>query len=392
MKTTFRLALTLLALPIAVFAVYAPIPEQEQGKAMTYHLGASTYYDSNIFGGASGEIDSLVYNLSGGLGYNGSLTDQTFLSVGYEVSNDYVVDRPGTKNLTSHTLDARIAHAFSSVSNIDLSTVYNIAKNPQSLLSGQALNADQSFKRLQADARYTTALNQKTGTVVKYRLIDFNYDNPVLATDLDRTENLAGLELSYALLPETKLVGEYRFQDIAYRTGGATKDKTSHYFMAGADYSPGKQLLLSSRLGLEDRNREAAASSTAPYVELTARYTYAEGSYLATGYTYTIEESSDVTNYTDVNVNRLFVNLQHRLTGSLTASGSVTYEPSKLQGRSGLHDDIDEKTTRCGVGLSWLPTKNWVVTATYDLDRVNSDDANRDQTRDRVGISGRYSF
>lgn len=392
MKTTFRFALPLLALPLSLLAVYAPIPEQEQGKALTYHLGAGVYHDSNIFGGATGEIDSLVYNFSAGVGYNGSLTDQTFLSFGYGLSNDYVEDRPGSQNLTSHTLDARLAHSFSKLSNIDLTAGYNIAKNPQSSLPGVPLNTDQSFKRAQLDARYTTGLNEKTGLVTKYRFIDYRYDNATLAADLDRQENLAGLEVSYALLPETKLVGEYRFQDIAYRTSANLKDKTSNFLMAGVDYNPGKQLLVSGRAGVEDRNRDSAADTTSPYVELSGRYTYAEGSYLATGYSYTIEEASDVGNYTDTNVNRLFVNVQHRLTGAFTASGSLTYEPSTLQGRPGVRADADEQTTRFGLGLTWLPTKNWTVSATYDLDRVQSDADERDQSRDRAGISGRYTF
>jgi hypothetical protein len=393
MKNLFRPALLLPLLPVSLLAVYAPIPEQDQGKALSYHVGAATYHDSNIFGGATGEIDSMVYNFSAGVGYNGSfLSDQTFLSLGYELSNDHVVDRPGKQNLTNHSLDARIAHSFSDDTNLDVSAAYAIANNPQSLLAGVPLNTDQSFKRAQLDARYATAVGPKTAALVKYRVLDVAYDNATLSDSLDRMENLAGLELSYALLPETKLVGEYRFQDIAYGTAAALKDKTSNFLMAGVDYKPGKRLLVTARAGVEDRNRTGAADSTTPYVELSSRYTYAEGSYLATGYTYTIEEASDVTNYTDTDVNRLFVNVQHRLTGALTASGSLTYEPSTLQGRRGVRADTDEETTRFGLGLTWLPTKNWTVSATFDLDRVSSDAADREQARDRLGVSGRYAF
>ncbi len=110
------------------------------------------------------------------------------------------------------------------------------------------------------------------------------------------------------------------------------------------------------------------------------------------GYTYTIEEPSDTVNYTDTNVNRIFVNLQHRLTGTFTASGSVTYDSDRLQGRSGVHTDIDEKTTRFGLALAWQPDKNWSVTATYDLDDVNSDDPARGQNRSRYGVNARFTF
>ena len=384
--------MTFALLPALAFAVYAPVPEQEQGKALTFRLGASVSNDSNIFGSATNEIDSMVYNFSAAISYSGSIDDQTFASASYELSNDHMVDRPGKKNLTSHLLTGRLAHSFSSVTNIDVSGVYNISKNPESLLAGTALNTDQSFKRAQLDTRYTTAPGQKTGLIVKYRLINFAYDTKSLADSLDRTENLAGLELSYALLPETKLVGEYRYQTIGYDVGAAIKDKTSSFLMAGVDYNPGKQVLVSARAGFENRSRDSATDTTAPYAELSTRYTYADGSFFAAGYTYTLEESSNVTDYTDTQVNRLFVNLQHRLTGALTASASLTYEPSTLQGRAGVHVDTDEKTTRFGLGLAWLPTKNWSISANYDLDEVNSDANNRDQSRERLGVSARYTF
>jgi predicted porin len=392
MKTLIRFALLLAVLPTWALAVYAPIPDQEQGKPLTYRLGTSVYHDSNIFGAATGEIGSMVYNFTGAISYNGSIDDQTFASASYELSNDYETDRPGKNDLTNHTLNARLAHSFSSASNIDISGLYDISQNPQSLLNGVPLNTDQSLKRGQFDARYTTAAGQKTGVIVKYRFINYSYDDATLGTNLDRSESLAGLELSYALLPETKLVGEYRYQSIDYRAGSATKNKTSNFVMGGVDYNPGKNLLVSVRAGFEERKRKSTTDTTAPYAEISTRYTYAEGSFLAAGYTYAIEEPSDILNYTDVNVNRVFLNLQHRLTGTITASGSVTYAPSTLQGRGGVHVDINETTTRFGVGLSWQPTKNWSAAATYDLDDVNSDDPSRGQNRNRFGVSARYTF
>ncbi|MDB6166762.1 MAG: hypothetical protein JWQ83_1902 [Lacunisphaera sp.] len=393
MKISLRFALPLALVPTLALAVYAPIPEQEQGKALTFRLGASAYHDSNIFGGATGEISSMVYNFAAGISYNGSVDDQTFASAGYDLSNDYVVDRPGKKNLTSHTFTGRLAHSFSSATNVDLNALYAIAKNPQSLLAGVPLNTDQSLKRAQFDGRFTTAAGEKTGVVAKYRYMNFSYDNAALGAQLDRTENLLGLELSYALLPETKLVGEYRYQVIRYDfdTAATPKNKDSNFLMAGVDYNPGKNTLLSARAGVEDRKRELAASVTAPYLELSARYTYAEGSFLAAGYTYNLEESSDVIRFTDSKMNRFFANVQHRLAGSLTASGSLTYESAQLQGR-GAQVDLDEKTVRFGLGLSWQPTKNWTVSGTYDLDDVNSDDASRGQHRSRYGVNARYTF
>ncbi|AOS45192.1 hypothetical protein Verru16b_02270 [Lacunisphaera limnophila] len=392
MKTTLRLLPAVVLLPSFALAVYAPIPDQEQGKALTYRLGAGVSHDSNIFGGSTGEIDSVVYNFTGEISYNGSISDQTFLSASYELSNDHVVDRPGKQNLTNHHLEARVAHSFAQDTNIDLSAAYVIANNPESLLAGVPLNTDQSYNRGQFDGRYTTSLNAKTALVTKYRFVDYRYDSATLATDLDRSEHLLGLEASFQLLPETKLVGEYRYQDIGYDSAASLKNKTSNFFMVGFEHNPGKHLMVSGRAGLEDRSRDSGADTTAPYVELSTRYSYTEGSYLSAGYMHTIEEPSDVTRFTDTQVNRYFVNLQHQLSGAFTASASVTYEPSSLQGRRGVQVDLDEDTTRLGLALAWRPTKNWALIGSYDYDDVSSEDPNRGQNRDRLGVNARYTF
>jgi hypothetical protein len=355
-------------------------------------LGAAVGHDSNIFGGSANEIDSMYYTFNPAISFNGSVTDQTFLSLGYELKLDQFTDRPGDKTLDSHTFSARVAHQFSPSSTVDVSDTYLIAKNPQSLLAGVPLNTDQSFKSNQFNLRYSSAVGQKTNTVFKYRNLMFDYDNAALGANLDRVENLAGLEVSFAFLPVTKLVGEYRYLDVAYDIGGAAKDKESHYFMVGADYSPGKELTVTSRLGVENRSRASQADTTVPYAEVSLRYTYSEGSYLAAGYTYTIEESSDSVRFTDSQINRLFVNLEHRVTPLIVASGSITYEPAELQGRRGVTVDIDEDTTRFGLGLNWLPNKNWMVGASLDVDRVSSGDRNREQDRTRFGVNARYSF
>jgi len=391
MKTLFRFVPTL-AITSAALAVYAPIPEQEQGKALSFRLGASIYHDSNIFGAASGAIGSMIYNVSPAIVFNSSVTDQTFVSASYELSLDHFADRPGTKDLASHNLQARLAHSFSQSTSLDLSEAYDISRNPQSLLNGVPLNSDQSLNLNEFDARFTTDAGEKLGLVFKYRNQLFDYQKQPLSDSLNRMEQLAGLELSDAFLPEAKVVGEYRYQDIAYDHGGSDKDKRSNFLMAGVDYSPGQKTTFSSRFGVEDRSRSGASSSSAPHIEMSGRYAYAEGSFLSLGYTYSIEEPSDIGNYTDSKVNSFFFNLQHALSPLVTASGSVTYAPAVLQGRPGVHANINEDTTRLGLALSWLPDKNWTISATYDYDHVESDDPNRAQDRTRYGLSARMAF
>ncbi|HEY4347149.1 MAG TPA: hypothetical protein VGM80_06125, partial [Gaiellaceae bacterium] len=334
---------------------------------------------------------SMIYNVTPAILFNSSVTDQTFLSAGYELSLDHFEDRPGSKDLASHRLDARLAHSFSQISNLDLSDVYSLSRNPESLLNGVPVNVDQSLDLNEFDARYTTSVNEKLGVVLKYRNQNFDYTNDTLGNELNRMEQLAGLELSDAFLPEAKIVGEYRYLDISYDDQGSLKNKQSNFFMGGFDYSPGEKLTVTSRLGVELRNRSGETNTTAPHAEFSARYAYAEASYLAAGYSYSLREPDDTTIYTDSKVNSFFINLQQQLTPLVTASGSFTYEPATLLGRTG-QPDINEETTRFGLALSYLPDKNWTISATFDVDHIDSDDPNRKQDRTRGGVSARLQF
>jgi hypothetical protein len=372
-------------------AVYAPIPEQDQGKDLVFTFSGAVSHDSNIFGGATGAIGSMVYEFAPSVAYNASVTDQTFLSLSYRLTVDHFVDRPGDKTLDSHDLTARFAHAFSKSSTVDVVDDYQVARNPESVLNGLPLNTDQSFQRNELDAHYETSVTAKTGVDLKARTIYYKYRDAGLGRLIDRIENLYGFAGDYAILPETKLVAEVRHQDVYYRKLGEDKNKNSNYLMAGVDYAVAKKLTTSARVGAEWRHRAGASDTTAPYAEFSAKFDYLEGSYLTAGYMHTLEESSDTVRFTDTRVNRFFANVEHRITPLIALSGSLTYEPSQLEGRPG-QVNINEDTLRAGVAASYLPTKHWTVSLSYDNDRINSDDPARDLRRERVGTNASYSF
>ena len=392
MKPTNLLKTGFLFLPVFARAVYAPIPEQEQGKAFVVTVESNVYYDSNIFGSASRVIDCLVYSIAPRLAFNASADSQTFFSASYQPTYDYFENRPTEKSLFSHEASVRVARAFTDLTNVDVTDAFDIERNPESLLSGIPLNTDQSYKENEFNGRVTTGLGPKTGLVFKYRNIYYDYDDRVLGGYLDRMEHLLGAELNHKVVPEAAVVGEYRYQIINYRDTGATKDKRSNFLLAGLDYSLGKQITFSGRVGAEDRERMGEGNTTAPYVEATCRVSFSDQSFLSGGYTYSLQETDDPTHFTDTRVNQFFVNVQYALSPSIIASASMTESPSVLLGRPGVAADIRERTTRLGFALTYLVNKNVTLSATYDYDRVASGEASRDQLRSRVGVSCRLSF
>lgn len=376
---------------LEAYAAYAPIPTTDPDKDLTISLTAAITHDSNIFGSASGAIDSLVYRLAPKVAYTASLTDQTYISAAYGLAIDQFENRPGEKTLLGQDLMGRVAHAFSPVTKMSLTDNFVVAKNPESLLAGIPVNTDQSYQRNQIDALFSTAPTKKVGVIVKARSLLYDYHNGPLGRNLDRTENLFGVSGDYAVLPEVKAIAEYRHQIVSYRSLSANKDKRSDLFLAGVDYAAGPKISASSRLGVEFRRRSAERSTTVPYAEFSGRYAGGEQAFVSAGYVFTLEEASDVARFTDIEVNRFFVNAQHPLTPRIVASGSLTYEPSQLKGRRGQRD-LEEQTTRLGGALTYLAAKNWSVAATYDYDDVTSEDTARKQARHRAGVSATYAF
>lgn len=391
--TIFQRAFTIgglmAALPLG--AVYAPVPAPTQENDFTFSLRAALSHDSNVFGAANGEVSSAVWTLAPFVGYQTSVTPQTFLSTSYELTLDRFTHRPGKKLLDSHEIMFRLAHAFSKATTLEVRDEFAEARNPASLLAGVPLNPDQSLRRNQLDGRFVTPLSARATATVKARSVYYAYRNPILGRSLDRVENLYGVAVDYAVLPEVKAVGEYRHQDVFYRKLGETKNKSSEFIMGGFDYAVARKLSLASRLGAEWRRRSAEPDTTSPYAEVTAKYDYTMKSFLAGGYAYTFEETSDTARFTDTKIHRLFANVQHSVSALVVASGSLTYEPGTLQGRRGVAD-VREKTLRAGAALSYLPTKNWIVSASADHDRVRSDDPVRKLKRNRVSLGATFSF
>ncbi|WOO39745.1 transporter [Rubellicoccus peritrichatus] len=392
MKQLFSSLTALLLASSSLFAVYAPIPIQEQGKALTFSIDAGGYYDSNIFGSETTPVQSYVAEINGRLTANYSLTDQTFLSAYYDLEYLYLENRPGDKNLFNNRLGASVDHTFSPTMFLSVSDDFSLIQNPDSAIIASApLQTDQSYLGNVFDIAFTMQVLEKLALVNKYRNYYINYDDSNLAQQLDRMEHLYGLELDYQYLPEWTIVGEYRFKYNDYRNNAPPKNSASNFLLAGFDYQFLEQLTLLARVGVDFRDRDSAPEETSPYGELTAVYQLGERSFVSGAFTYGIFETSDTTQFLDSEDAIFIVNSEVFVTDFIALSGSVLFQYSQLQGRGGI-PDADERTVRTGLGVSYLPTPNWAVIANYDYDFINSDVPGRSQVRNRIGLSGRYTF
>jgi hypothetical protein len=372
-------------------AVYAPIPEQEKGKGLTISLEGGITYNSNVFGSATDAIGSTVFEVSPKIAFNSSLSEQTFFSASFQPRIDYFENRPGSKTLYSQDIGARIAHSFSPTSVLDLADDYAYDQDPQALLSGVPVNSDQTLQSNEFDGKFTFAPVERLGLALKARVMYYDYTDRVLGDELNRFENLYGLESDYSLLPNLRLAGEYRHLDVDYRSNPAYNDKHSDFLMAGFDYKVGPKLTASVRAGGEHTLRDGLSDETTPFAEVAAKYDYAKGSFISAGYTYDLEETSDPLLFSDERTNRMFVNIQHAISAAVVGSASIEYVPAKLLGRPG-QADVREDSTHAGLALTYLPTRSWKVTASYDYDFVDSGISYRGMNRQQFGLRATVVF
>lgn len=126
-----------------LFGVYAPIPEQDQGPLITISLEAGGFYDTNIFGDFTNEIDSGVISFAPQIKYNVSLSEQTFLSSFYNLEILSYDNRPSDDLLLNNVLGINVYHTFAPNINFQISDNLAIIDNPESLLVG-VLQSNQS--------------------------------------------------------------------------------------------------------------------------------------------------------------------------------------------------------------------------------------------------------
>ncbi len=405
-KTTTILLFIGWIIPAAAWAVYAPIPEREQGRAWSLILDGGLHHDSNIFGLYEDEIDSWAVIVSPRLKFNSSLSEQAFLSAYYDLELLHYGERPEEETLYNHTLNGWLAYAFSENIHFDIADHLEFVDNPESTNIRGIGQTDQSFMQNTFQLKGRAGLSEKTRLTCKYRMILLEYDNSGLSRDLDRMEHLVGAEATYKVLPEMSLAGEIRFQDVEYdeddyihpATGRSiSKNSQSMFYLVGADYDWGPKADLGLRFGLEDRDRGAQEGDSYFYGNASYIFHHWENSYFSAGATYAVAETDANSLFTDKETFKAVGNLLQDLTGNniLFGSVSLSYQHDALAGRryaNFKYEDIDENITRLGLSLIYRPVENLDLIASYDYDNISSDIDTREENRKRFGISARYAF
>jgi hypothetical protein len=384
------ISFTLLLAPVALIGVYAPVPQPEQGSAVTVSLIGGVHYDTNVLGSPTDEIESAVYLLNPRIMVGQGTDSQTSFTGYYDLKAFFYSDRPTQDSLYNHEVNGTLNHQFSEAARLLVSDTYYVIDDPESIDAG-ILQTDQSLDRNRFNARLRFDASEQVNVVLKYRNNNLGYDNSDLAVLLDRNESRAGFELGYQMQPNARLVFEYRYQQIQYDVSATLKDSESSFFLGGFDWDPSPKTKISTRFGLEDRDRSVSTDDSSANATVMVLHKYDNRSFFSLGVSYDIQETTNPVNYSDEEVLAFFANIQHALSGSVYLGASVYYDDVELRPQAAT-TKINYNALRIGFNLTYEPRPSWSVIFSLDYDDVSSSDIFRVQDRLRIGVSARYSF
>lgn len=389
-----KAASLLCALPAVAFAVYAPIPDQEQADAVNVALEVGLGWDDNVLGSSANALDSNFVYFNPSVDYDASLSDQTLFTARYALGATYYADRPSEKYLFNHGLELGLIHTFSPTLFARGRVAVDLVDSPEAIEPGLAGQIDQSYRRILAEASLSGSTSEIFSGTLRTRYVDIAYDEEGL-NYLDRTEIMIGAEGLYKLNEEYSVVGELKYRVTEYDDSTSLADSDIFIYAVGINYAMSETLDATFRVGGESRDREGAVAGGNDdqgfYLSATLVHRYADLSFLSAGATFQTNETDDLFRFVDQEVFSIFGNIQHAFTEQVIGSTSLTYTNADNQARPGF-TNVEDVIVRWGLGVTYLPTENWSFIFRYDLDNVTSDRLEREQERSRITLSARYTF
>ncbi len=427
---------------LSLSAAYAPdLSSAEKSKFWSISATLRGFYDDNwntrpshpTTVGAIAAQDSLGINFSpkGSLYFN-LAEGTTLITADYGYDLRYYFDRVTHEADQAHMGNVKLDHAFSenykivvkdSVAYSQEPEVLNPEVGPQVMI----LRSDRNVLRNTADVTFNAQFSERFGAMVSYANTLWAYDDPTLFY-LDRDEHKPTAEFLYNIQKKTDLLVGYSFQadtrdndDDLMRTPSAVlfrpwaaiplpadyMESYSHFFYAGVKHKftallvgqlrAGAQytefsnltapmLAYGRALGFKDFND----SSTIPYVDARLTYQFTKGGYVTAAVTHQRSAGTDL-GALDLESTSAMLAVSYKITPKFVATAMGSVQFSDVYGSFTTTFDKENFYT-CGLNLAYLFTQNFSAEVGYNLDRLDTDWADRAYTRNRVYWGVRASY
>jgi len=392
-------------------AAYAPgLTRSQTSKPWSVSATVRGFYDDNYNTQPSDlKQDSFGLEISPMAAVN-IPKDALYFGASYRYSLKWYEARDKNKSDQSHEVNLRYDQRFSSRNRLFASDQFVYSDEPDLVDGGTPIRTDANAYRNTFRVDYNTDFNDRAGLGLGYGNFFIDYDDDGAGSrsaQLDRVEHLFHVDGRYNVREElTALLGyqfgltEYTGDELLYLTPGSTetseiRDNYSHYLYVGGEGQLSDTLSVNGKVGVQYTDfDDLGEDAVNPYANGAVTYSYAPGSYLQTGLIFR-RQATDVTGatgavVTDQMAGTIFGEVNHRLTGKLTANGIVQGQIAEFN--DGSVDGEQDQFLVFGAHLDYEINKFLAAEAGYNYDRLNSDLPDRSFTRNRVylGLRGSY--
>jgi len=351
---------------------------------------------------------------------------QTDIGIRYTFGMYYYFDRANNDQKPidyTHQADVWLDHAFSETLKLNVTDSFIVAQDPTLLKGGGAVtrvggndmvNSGEITLTKDWTRQFSTAgfygnnYILYSGKTISSGGPSTPGSNPSQADILNRIEQNAGFDLQWQFDEETMGFVGYKFAWTQY-TGDAlitptyysdARNNNIHYGYVGVRHEFSPNLSGSARGGVSYvdmyNDPTGASTSTAPYANISATYTFTPGSFLEGGFTQDInatdvvapDANGKLTQYQESSI--AYLNLTHKFDSKLT--GSLVGQYAHQQFKDGAYGSQADNTIGAGVSLNYQINSHLFADLGYNYDELFSDVPGRNYSRNRVyiGLGANY--
>lgn len=387
-------------------AAYAPgLTPAQSSKPWNVSAVLRGFWDDNYTTLPAGaEQETFGFEVRPSVGLN-LVMDQTTIGLTYTYGLKYYEDSDEVDH--SHDFAARLSHAFSEQTKLDVTDTFSIAQEPQidDPVLATPLRSEGDYMRNIARATLNLQTTELLGFELGYanHFYDYDQDGSDLAIGsysalLDRLEHYFNLDSRWTVSPTTVGIVGYRYSIVDYTSDdliapgltGDSRDNTSHYAYAGVDQTFNNQLTGELRVGAQFVDYDSGGDDTSPYVDASLTYRYLPGSSLQIGARHQ-HSATDVISR-DQQATSLYASINHKITSLLTGTLYGRYQHSEFNGGPAGVDGASDEFYSISAYLSYKLTEFVSLDAGYTFDNLDSDLNGRSYERNRVYAGVRAAF
>lgn len=428
---------------------------QALGTEKPWSISASLrgFYDDNVNTVKTGKINTFGVEISPTISMRLPSADQTTAELIYTYAYKWYDKKPdpsrtGTSDQT-HTVAARLMHAFNERTSVSLSESFVIGQEPDQIRSGSQFASVQrisgqnvrNFGAITVNHQFTPTFAGEVG----YANAFYDYEDNLKSSTsygvssntvpagtplgiypvgvnasrsslLDRMEQTIHADARWTLQENTIVLVGYQYMMGRYNAnepigviGGVNiatnvvvtsgnRDYNAHYGYVGAEHSFRPDLFGSLRVGVRFNDNYASPgqeTGTSPYVNASLRYMYAKDSNLEAGVSHDRNANDAFSTQggsitVDSESTSAYIAVNHRIFLDLYGNAMLTFQNSTFNG--GQFDGTSEQYYLANVGLEYHINQNFIASVSYHFDHLDASQTGRTYDRNRFYFGATVTY